>query len=91
MVAQAHPPSQLRQVGGLAVETVGSFVPSELASNGRRDPASALRVCVLPGNPGVAAYYADFVEALQLELGASAAVCGASRSAAVVARPLRSH
>ena len=88
MVAQAHPPSQLRQVGGLAVETVGSFAPSELASSGRRDPTQALRVCVLPGNPGVAAYYADFVEALQLELGASAAVCGASCGAAVASRVL---
>jgi hypothetical protein len=88
--AHAHPPSQLRQVGGLAVETVGSLTPSELSlggnGNGRRDPPLALRVCVLPGNPGVAAYYGDFVEALQLQLGSSAAVCGTSCCAAVLLR-----
>ena len=57
------------------METVGS-VAAELSGNGRRD--TTLRVCVLPGNPGVAEYYADFVEALQLELGPSASVCGKS-------------
>lgn len=62
---------QVRLVGGLAAETVGSF-------DAAGSDATPLRVCVVPGNPGVAAYYADFVDALQLELGPSASVCGES-------------
>jgi pimeloyl-ACP methyl ester carboxylesterase len=79
VVAQAQHASHVRMFGGLAAETLGSY------NSTRRDPSSTpavkLRVGVLPGNPGVAAYYADFAEALQLELGPSAAVCGASFAA----------
>lgn len=81
VVAQAQHASHVQLFGGLAAETLGSFETSA-----RRDPSVKLRVGVVPGNPGVAAYYADFAEALQLELGPSAAVCGAHAACTALSR-----
>jgi hypothetical protein len=58
--------SEVRLVGGLAAEVHGECsVPP------------ARTVLVLPGNPGVVAYYEHFCAALRAELGADTSVCGA--------------
>jgi hypothetical protein len=61
--------SEVCVLGGLATEVVQC---------GAARPA-VRTVLVVPGNPGVAAFYSDFCVALSAELGPEAAVCGAAR------------
>lgn len=66
--AAAAPRARSVLLGGLEAETAGDSLAR---------PGATHAVLVVPGNPGVADYYADFCAALREQLGAGTAVCGA--------------